>query len=185
MRDDSLIPSVGRGSPAFEHAAPGRIVLASLLVMLLSRTVVGQSVVHVEDPSRWSGQRVTNAALAERIRSAAVAYRSYAPVPRVAFFDAAYPRDSAELVSMNGYALIVVTALSQDSTELPLSRVYLNTSDGPVNLTRLFAVRTLVGEETQERRTFGPFRVDALYLCPVISGPIDLLADFADHRRGF
>jgi len=129
MRGDSVMLSLTRTGGNVRYAAPVRIVFASLLVITLSRTGAGQSVIHVEDPSRWSGQRVTNAALADRIRSAAIAYRSYAPVPRVAFFDAAYPRDSAELVEMNGYAIVVVTALSQDSTELPLARVYVNASE--------------------------------------------------------
>lgn len=42
----------------------------------------------------------TNAALDARIREAAVQYRPYAPVLRVAFFDIAYPKDCAELVAM-------------------------------------------------------------------------------------
>ena len=163
-----------------------RGTLALLLVLLLPALAYGQGVVHVEGPSRWSSQPVRNAALADRIHDAAATYRSYAPVPRVAFFDAAYPKDSTEYVAMNGYALLVVTALAQDSAELPLARLYLGSVNGELDLTSLFTIRsTVAARDSVERFTFGPFRADALYLYPVASRSVDLLADFAAHRRGF
>src|SRR2546427_9097631 len=55
-----------------------------------------QAPVHLESRIGWSHSSVSNAALDARLRGAAVQYRSYAPVPRIAFFDIAYPKDSAE-----------------------------------------------------------------------------------------
>ncbi len=86
---------------------------------------------------------------------------------------------------MSGYALLVLTALTQDSVELPLSRVYVSTPGGEVTLPELFAVRSIVGEATPERATFGRFRVDAMYLYPVAADALGLFADFAAHRRAF
>ncbi len=91
----------------------------------LSSAAWAQAPLHLETDAGWSHGAVSNAALDARLAAAALQYRSYAPVPRIAFFDLAYPKDSTEAAAMHGYAVLVVTAVVQDSTELPLPHVYV------------------------------------------------------------
>ena len=147
-----------------------------------------QAPVHVESGVAWAQGAVSNAALDARLRGAAAQYRSYAPVPRIAFFDIAYPKDSAEAATTRGYALLVVTAVVQDSTELPLPRVYVRSTGRDREVPLLARVASWVpATDTNVRVTFGRFRLDALYLLPIDARTTagDLLADFASHRQGF
>src|SRR2546426_8168854 len=82
----------------------------------LSSAARAQAPLHLESNVGWSHGSVSNAALDARLAAAALQYRSYAPVPRIAFFDLAYPKDSAEAAAMNGYAVLVVTARSEEHT---------------------------------------------------------------------
>ena len=129
---------------------------------------------------------VANSAIDARIAQAATQYRRYAPVPRIALYDMAYPRDCAELRAMNGRAVLVVTAIAQDSTELPPPRLYLQAATKSTDLVRVAGVESRTAPE-EVKTVFGAFRVDVLYLLPVAPslGEGDLLLDFAAHRQGF
>lgn len=165
------------------HASAVSIALATA-----SSLAGAQAPVHVESGVTWAHGAVSNAALDARVRGAASQYRSYAPVPRIAFFDIAYPKDSAEATATRGYALLVVTAVVQDSTELPLSRVYVHSIGGDREVSLLARVASWVPPtDTNVRVTFGRFRLDALYLLPIEARTTagDLVADFASHRQGF
>lgn len=147
-----------------------------------------QALMHVESSLPWAQNAVSNAAVDARLRGAAAQYRSHAPVPRIAFFDIAYPKDSAEAATTRGYALLVVTAVVQDSTELPLPRVYVRSPSRDKDVPLLARVASWVpATDTNVRVTFGRFRLDALYLLRIDARTTagDLLADFASHRQGF
>src|SRR5437016_12659679 len=108
--------------------------------------------------------------------------------PRIAFFDLAYPKDSTEAAAMHGYAVLVVTAVVQDSTELPLPHVYVRSVNGDRELPLVARVASwLPVSDTIVRATFGRFRLDASYLLPLAARASqgDLLVDFAIHRQGF
>ncbi len=155
---------------------------------VLSPALAATQVVHVEHNQGWSSGSVSNAALDARLREAAVQYRRYAPVPRVAFFDVAYPRDCGEFVAMKGHGVIVVTAVAQDSTELPPSRVYAVTTGTQTSLSQVAAIDTRVAAtDAVVSATFGNFRHDGIYLLPVAASraQADVLLDFAAHRVGF
>ena len=134
----------------------------------------------------WYRAAISNAALDARLAGAAAQYRSYAPIPRIALYDVAYPKDSAEAIAMGGNGVLVVTAVVQDTTEIPLRRVYLTTGTGIQELAPVAALASYASDSVV-RATFGRFRLDATYLLPlhlrVTAG--DLLADFAAHRDGF
>jgi len=149
---------------------------------------LGASSPALGDRRRWSHGAVSNAALDARLAAAALQYRSYAPVPRIAFFDLAYPKDSTEAAAMHGYAVLVVTAVVQDSTELPLPHVYVRSVNGDRELPLVARVASwLPVSDTIVRPTFGRFRLDASYLLPIAARASqgDLLVDFATHRQGF
>jgi hypothetical protein len=159
--------------------------IAPLLIAALASIAAAQQE-HVEASLGWSKQPISNPVLDDRIRDAASQYQAYAPIPRVAFYDIAYPKDSAEASALAGYAVMVVTALVQDSTELPLSSLYLHTAAGDRPIDPLSAIASDVSDPVI-RGTFGRFRLDALYLLPLSRRlePGDLLADFATHRKRF
>src|SRR6266568_6784348 len=147
----------------------------------LSSAARAQAPLHLESDVGWSHGSVSNAALDARLAAAALQYRSYAPIPRIAFFDLAYPKDSAEAAAMNGYAILVVTALVQDSTELPLAKVYVSNARGDLGLTLVNSTASRVSPtESDVRATFGQFRWDGIFLFPLSSRTevADLLADF-------
>jgi hypothetical protein len=152
----------------------------------LGPLVGAAQVVHLEHNQGWSNGSVRNAALDGRIRDAALQYRNYAPVPRVALFDIAYPRDCAELFALKGHAVMVVSAVAQDSSELPPARVYAVLGGSQRPLSQLAGVQSRVAD-TIISATFGGFRHDALYLLPIEASRAsgDVLLDFASHRQGF
>lgn len=157
---------------------------ASLLVFVITPVQGRES--HREESLGWSSGPVSNSALDASLREAAVRYRANAPVPRYAFFDIACPRDSVEAAALNGYAILVVTALVQDKSEIPLRRIYFRSSNGDQQVRLHAAVASRI-TDSSIRATFGAFRYDAAYLLPlalrVMAG--DLLLDFAAHRQEF
>ena len=161
-----------------------RPLVAATAVMLASAPALArcQDSTHVERALGWLSTPVSAAALDGRIGQAAVEYHQYAPIPRIALFDIAFPKDSTEAVALAGNAVLVVTAIVQDSSELPLRRVYLGTDD----LVRFAAAGSHVVDSTVAR-TFGRYRMDAVFLVPLslLAQPSNLLADFATHRQGF
>lgn len=159
----------------------------TLAVMCLAGPAVAQQPSHIEGSFGWTRQPSTNIALDARLSGAAAQYRSYAPIPRIALYDVAYPKDSAEAVALGGNAVLVVTAVVQDSTEIPLRRMYVITAAGAVQELPLIAAMASYTSDSLIRTTFGRFRLDAVYLLPlplrVSAG--DLLTDFGAHRDGF
>src|SRR5947208_16576179 len=106
-----------------------RLPRSSLLALSLA-SIAGVStaqVTHREHYLGWANGAVTNTALDGRLSQAAKQYRSYAPVPRIAFYDIAFPKDCAELTSMSSHAALAATAAVQHSTQLPPQRIYLGT----------------------------------------------------------
>src|SRR2546430_13226576 len=82
-----------------------------------------QAALHLETDAGWSHGAVSNAALDARLAAAALQYRSYAPVPRIAFFDLAYPKDSTEAAPTHGYAVLAVPPGSYCSTDFTRPRI--------------------------------------------------------------
>jgi hypothetical protein len=155
--------------------------------LLLSIVTLGQAQeIHREEDLGWSNGPVSNAALDAGIREAAVQYRAHAPVPRFAHFDIACPRDSVEAAGLKAYAILVVTAVVQDSSEIPVRRVYFRSSNGDQQLPLHAAVASRIVDRSI-LATFGAFRYDAVYLLPLALRVKvgDLLLDFAAHRQGF
>ncbi len=82
---------------------PRSLLLAMSLASIAS--VSTAQVTHTEHNLGWANGAVTNTALDGRLSQAAMQYRSYAPVPRIAFYDIAFPKDCAEFASMSGHAM--------------------------------------------------------------------------------
>lgn len=159
----------------------------ALVFACLGVAASAQQPTHLETSLGWRRTAVTNAALDGRLHEAAAQYRGYAPIPRIALFDIAYPKDSAESAALGGNAVLVVIAVVQDSSELPLRRVYVTPSTASSVQLSLVGAAGSYTSDTVTRATFGRFRFDAAYLLPlsvrVTAG--DLLIDFGAHRDGF
>lgn len=167
--------------------------LAILVVVMLNIPGSGwteaEDHFHVLERTGYSSEPVGSARMDKRITESALRYRKYGAVAaRAGFHDIAFPKDSKEFHRLNGYGLLVVTAVSQDSSELPLRRVYVQGEHGPEILQRLFSISSAVEPpDGAIAQVFGPFRADAMYLFPVhCKFKIGkLLTDFAQNRRGF
>lgn len=111
-----------------------------------------------------------------------------ARVPRYADFDLAWPASDDEAAAMGGNAVIMITVLDADPSELPVARAYVRAADGQV--TSLHAIRnfqrqipktsiavSMVGENVEF----------AFFLMPLnlARGHGRLLIDFAKNRTGF
>lgn len=145
-------------------------------------------VTHVEGDGVWRNQPVTPARMSQRIEEAAVQHAAHAPVPRIVFYDIAYPHDESEYSALGGNAVILFTALSQDRDELPLPKVYVSTEGKQIELKLLKVVPAeLPTDESTSAKTFGRFRADALYLLPMSLRlkKCDLLVDFQRNRQAF
>lgn len=113
------------------------------------------------------GHALSPPSLSARIADAAIKFRRFAPVPRVTFYDMAMPRDETEAkqVRMNG--LLLVTSLSQSANDLPLNRLYVRVGEYVTELIKLTRVPSHVDNEDPVGVTFGPNRIDSLYLLPI------------------
>lgn len=164
---------------------------AALVVFSLLATVGSMAFAQVahfvdREPSHW--EPCTPKSLTEQINQAAEQYKAFAPIPRVAFIDVAYPRDDEEATAVAGYAVVLVTSISQDKTELPLRRVYVIADGRSLDLECLVAVESTIPKKDKKiARTFGQNRSDGLYLMPICVSTKNgvLLVDFAKNRSGF
>lgn len=105
--------------------ASGPLSQASESVAVVSCDSSKVIVVHLLN--RGSAHRGKDVA---RIAESASEHRDYAPIPRAAFFDIAYPDDRGEYAALAGYGLLLVTIVTQDSTEIPLSCLHLRGEGG-------------------------------------------------------
>lgn len=142
---------------------------------------------HFIDPGTVEQQPVSPQVIERRIASTAIQYQAYSPVPRIALFDIAYPANAEEYRSLAGYGVIVVSAVTQASDELPPSRVYVRVAAKDVELKLLSSVRSDIAPNDILSKVFGVHRWDGLYLFPVhlrMQG-LALMMDFAKNRSGF
>lgn len=118
--------------------------------------------------SNWHRNKVNVDYINNRIDNLAVQYKEYAPIPKTAVYDIGYPRNAAEFDELNGYGLLLVAALSQTKEELPVKRVYVSFNGSEIELKRLKMILSQSEDkETQTYKTFGAYRMDAIYAFPV------------------
>jgi hypothetical protein len=145
---------------------------------------------HIMDPAHGMIKRAaTDSIIAAQIADAAREYRAYAPIPRGAFFDLAWPKDTVEYRRMAGYGLVLVTAVDQSAAELPIARAYVQAGDGRDSTLTLLGsiVSEIPAGDTLARAVFGRYRFDGLYLVPLAPqwrGGV-IVIDFIHGRKGF
>lgn len=143
---------------------------------------------NVEGDPVWKNQPATPARMAQRIEEAAVQYAPHAPIPRIVLYDIGYPHGDQEYAALDGNAVILLTAVSQDRDELPLQKVYAVSEGKTIELQLIKVVLAeLPTTDSAVTKTFGRFRADALYLLPMSLRikNCDLLVDFQRNRLAF
>lgn len=164
-----------------------RICLVVLHAVLLAACASIGNDVHVVAQKDWAQTPTVPDSMRQRVQDAAVEFQQHAPVPRIALLDIAYPSSDAELKEMAGYAVLLLTALSQDQGELPPKRLYV-TLDGREQILQLIAATKIAPVQSPGvAKVLGTNRWDGLYLFPVSvtqDGAV-LSIDFAANRSGF
>lgn len=165
-----------------------QIVLATGLLAFAGIVALAQPpVVTVRTDQTWHTTSVDNAYMNKQIAKAAEKYKEYAPIPRIAFYDIAYPKDKSEFVQLNGHGLMLISTSTQDQNELPLKRVYIVSDGAEIELKVL--ERTFIKEADPASRiakTFSLFREDSIFIFPIYlnSQSAELKIDFAKNRNG-
>jgi hypothetical protein len=163
-----------------------RLLNALVLLSLAPLGLLGQAVVHLEDRVAYTRGPVTNRVTDARLLEAANQYRAIGRAARFGLFDLAYPADSVDLPAFDGFAVLLVTVVSQDSSELPPGRVFLRYDSHEAPLRLLGGLFSPVADPTV-RLVLGRYRVDAFYLVPTRfpASAADILIDFARNRSNF
>jgi len=136
----------------------------------------------------WRTEPATPQRMNQRIAEAAVTYQDHAPIPRAVFYDIGYPANKQEFANLDGNAVILVSALSQEREELPLKKVYVLADGQQIELKSIQTVLVdQSGVSNQSTKTFGNYREDALYLLPVYLRLKDteVLVDFAKNKNDY
>ncbi|MGH9317222.1 MAG: hypothetical protein ACRD1P_08955 [Thermoanaerobaculia bacterium] len=164
-----------------------RPLLAAPLLLAALSTAASADERHLIVPLSPAKQPVAPEELDKRIQTAAKQYRDYAPIPRVGFLDIAYPASPEEYEAMDGYAVLLVTAISQEKSELPPKRVYMLAEAKAVDLNPIASAISELSSSSEIAATFGVHRFDGLYLLPVfLRRPgASLAMDFLKNRDNF
>jgi hypothetical protein len=88
------------------------------------------------------------------------------PAPRGRFFTITYAENANEFAGLRRYSVMLLTAISQKSEELPLKRVFIRANGQDVPLQKILSWRSDVGAGTLAHKIYGPYREDAYYLIP-------------------
>ena len=161
-----------------------KIKLLSFVLLILAMDSNAQPVISQQ---KWQKNSVAIAGMNQRISDAAEKFKQYGRIPKIAFYDIGYPKDEKEFDELNGYGFLLVVALAQDEKDLPLKRVFV--SEGGKE-TELKLVKTVLSksEDTESLvyKTFGAYRMDALYAFPVYlrMKKGDLIAEFGLGKEG-
>lgn len=118
----------------------------------------------VNDADVVQHQPTTDAVVLQRIDETVAEIPPNNHAARVVFGDVTYPRSQEELTGMGGFALLLVTAVTQDGSELPVDRVEVQIADKVQRLNLLSSRRRTL--EGQRAGVLGAFRLDAVYLLP-------------------
>lgn len=155
--------------------------------LLLAHTAPALAEEHIIDKGYWASQPVSPMEMNIRIEDAAAEYEEYAPVPRIALYDIAYPKDIEEFSATDGNGLLLVVVIVQNDKETPPKRAYLRAQGKDVPLTLISSVSSKQGEDNKVGKVFGRFRWEGLYFFPVYlrQEAEALMLDFAINRQGF
>jgi hypothetical protein len=181
--------TLGGCKMSIDRAAGFGILAIGLATALsLPPAAVVKAQVVLQPDSLQSGA-TTPEKLNKQIRQgAATQQASGTPAARYGVYTISWPKDAAERDQLAGYAVAMVTVVTQTQAELPLKRAYLVTPDGKETpLRQLNSWFSKIGPKTLTYTQLGQFRQDAFYTIPgaAVSRPGEVRLDFAINRVGF
>jgi hypothetical protein len=144
---------------------------------------------HLNSRGPTTQDAVTPRDIDRRLDERAAGIRRAAPqgADRYVLFDLSLPQNEDEYRAVGKTALVLLVAVSRNSDELPLRRVFTTAGKQEVELRRLGSRRSELGPTSLARAVVCRYREDAFWLAPV--GPLlaesMLLCDFARNRSGF
>ena len=133
--------------------------------------------------------RVTPDDIDKRIEERAAEIQKIAPkgAARYVVYDIAWPATAEEYRALGRHAILFLSAVSQNTDELPLKQVYTRQGGKSLPLKQLSSKRRDVPPGSLTHTMFGPYREDSFYLLSVgaLMQEWKLLADFAKNRNEF
>jgi hypothetical protein len=154
-------------------------------IVLLSTPAIAQVQYPAETVNGPSPKAATTTELEDFARQLSGAHQR---ADRLAAYDAACPASPEERRALGANCVILVSAVSANAAELPLSRVYLHPDAGDdTELRRLADFASDIPQGSPLQATVGDHRIDAFYLAPLtaLAKPGAILIDFATARTGF
>ncbi|CAN5506507.1 hypothetical protein BH10ACI1_BH10ACI1_28120 [soil metagenome] len=141
-----------------------KIITGILLMQILSTFAPSQ----INAPTVWHDKPVNVERINTQLTEYAETFKADAPIARMVLFDIAYPQSEAEFEVLDGYAVLMVTALSQKEKELPLKSVFVLSDGKRIELENLKLFLSKISDSKDKiKMVFGSNRADALYLFPV------------------
>jgi hypothetical protein len=143
--------------------------------------------IHIQGPDEIRRTVVSESRLDARLVDVARDYQKHAPIPRIALSSVSLPVDRQEYYALSGFAVVVITVLSQEPAELPPSRVFVKVEGKELDLTQLASRQFIDTDSALVARVFGTSRFDGLYLYPMAYRALgaQLVLDFAINRSDF
>jgi hypothetical protein len=157
---------------------------------VLAAVAAAQGDKQIVPPGTWADEPATPSKVNVRIKQVAQDYKQYKDLgqfARVGFFDLVQPLDEQEYVALAGHALMLVTTIAREQTELPLRRAYLNVGGREIELQLVSSILSKTNDPNDRvAKIFGAYRADALYLVPLHRrfDRADLFVDFAANKQG-
>ena len=113
-------------------------------------------------------------------------YKQYAPVPRLAIYDFAFAKDLNEYKKLNGFGILYIASLNQDTLESPIEKVYFKSENGITTLELIGIVKVPVNDRII-KDVFGNNRIDYYYYLPyaITQTNGDLMIDWKKNRKEF
>lgn len=164
-------------------------IFALIGLMLMVTPALADDPLHSVSPPRASQDAVTLQKFDASIEaSTAPMIKAGVRGARFINYNIAFPSTADELRQMHGYGLLVVSAWSQDTAELPLKIVYLSDGKGAkIVLPLVGDVARAVPASSFAGKVYGQNRRDGFYLLPLdgLGTGIVLEGDFTTGRTGF
>lgn len=151
--------------------------------------VMAQSDKRIVAPGTWADEPAAPAKMNVRVKEVAKDYKQYKDLgqfARIGFFDLTQPLDEQEYNALAGHALMLITTIARDQTDLPLRRAYLKVGGREFELQLISSVLSKqLDANDRVAKAFGAYRADALYLVPIHQhfDRADVLVDFP-HKAG-
>ena len=164
------------------------LALVSAAALSLAPVAVVKAQVILQQDSLQSGA-TTPEKLNKQIREGAVTQQARGtPAARYGVYTISWPKDAEERDQLAGFAVVMVTVVTQTQAELPLQRAYLVPPDGnQMPLRQLNSWLGKIGPKTLTYTQLGQFRQDAFYTIPgaAVRRQGEVRLDFAINRVGF